>query len=90
MPKRIPGTHFARNLITRRTLIFQLVKRDFQQRYIGSAAGWLWGLVHPLVLLASYVFIFDICLQMRPGPGEVTTNYPMLVFTGMLPWLLFS
>ena len=90
MPKRIPGTYFARNLITRRTLIFQLVKRDFQQRYIGSAAGWLWGLVHPLVLLASYVFIFDICLQMKPGPGEVTTNYPMLVFTGMLPWLLFS
>jgi lipopolysaccharide transport system permease protein len=90
LPKRIPGTHFARNLITRRTLIFQLVKRDFQQRYIGSAAGWLWGLVHPLVLLASYVFIFDICLQMKPGPGEVTTNYPMLVFTGMLPWLLFS
>ncbi len=90
MLKRIPGTHFARNLITRRTLIFQLVKRDFQQRYIGSAAGWLWGLVHPLVLLASYVFIFDICLQMKPGPGEVTTNYPMLVFTGMLPWLLFS
>jgi lipopolysaccharide transport system permease protein len=90
LPKRIPGTHFARNLFTRRTLIFQLVKRDFQQRYIGSAAGWLWGLVHPLVLLASYVFIFDICLHQTPGPGEVTTNYPMFLFSGMLPWLLFS
>jgi lipopolysaccharide transport system permease protein len=67
----------------------QLVKRDFQQRYIGSAAGWLWGLIHPLVLLASYVFIFDICLHQVPGPGAVTTNYPMLLFAGMLPWLLF-
>ena len=27
---------------------------------MGSAAGWLWGLIHPLVLLGSYVFIFDI------------------------------
>ena len=90
MPKRIPGTHFARNLIERRTLIAQLVKRDFQQRYVGSAAGWLWGLIHPLVLLASYVFIFTICLQQKPGPGAVTTNYPMLLFAGMLPWLLFS
>jgi len=90
LPKRIPGTHFARNLIARRTLILQLVKRDFQQRYIGSAAGWLWGLIHPLVLLASYVFIFGICLKMTPGPGQVTTNYPMLLFAGMLPWLLFS
>jgi lipopolysaccharide transport system permease protein len=90
LPKRIPGTHFARNLIERRTLISQLVKRDFQQRYVGSAAGWLWGLVHPLVLLASYVFIFDICLKQKPGPNEVTTNYPMFLFAGMLPWLLFS
>src|ERR1700684_82687 len=87
---RLPGHLFLRNLIARRTLISQLVKRDFQQRYIGSAAGWLWGLVHPLVLLASYVFIFDICLKQKPGPNAVTTNYPMFLFAGMLPWLLFS
>jgi ABC-type polysaccharide/polyol phosphate export permease len=70
-------------------LILQLVKRDFQQRYIGSAAGWMWGLIHPLVLLASYVFVFDFCLHTKPEPGAVTTNYPMLLFAGMLPWLLF-
>jgi lipopolysaccharide transport system permease protein len=90
LPKRIPGSHFARNLIERRTLIIQLVKRDFQQRYIGSAAGWVWGLIHPLVLLASYVFVFGICLKQTSPPGAVTTNYPMLLFAGMLPWLLFS
>jgi lipopolysaccharide transport system permease protein len=90
LPRRIPGTHFARNLVERRTLILQLVKRDFQQRYVGSAAGWLWGLVHPLVLLASYVFIFSVCLKQKPGPNEVTDNYPMFLFAGMLPWLLFS
>lgn len=71
-------------------MIFQLVKRDFQQRYIGSAAGWLWGLVQPLVLLVSYIFVFQICLGQKPGPDDVTTNYPMLLFCGMLPWLLFQ
>jgi lipopolysaccharide transport system permease protein len=90
LPKRIPGRHFARNLIERRTLILQLVKRDFQQRYVGSAAGWLWGLIHPLVLLGSYTFIFSICLKMKPGTDEVTQSYPMFLFAGMLPWLLFS
>ena len=49
----IPGRHFLRNLIFGRTLLFQLVKRDFRQRFVGSAAGWIWGLIHPLVLLAS-------------------------------------
>ncbi len=90
MPKKIPGRHFARNLIERRTLIFQLVKRDFQQRYVGSAAGWLWGLIHPLVLLGIYTFVFSICLRSPLGKGDVTQSYPLYLFSGMLPWLLFS
>ena len=90
MPARVPGQLFARNLIERRSLIFQLVKRDFRQRYIGSAAGWLWGVIHPLVLLASYTFIFTICLGSKLEAGEVTTSYPMFLFAGILPWLLFS
>jgi len=57
---------------------------------VGSAAGWLWGLIHPLVLLGSYTFIFGVCLKTKPGPDEVTQNYPMLLFAGMLPWMLFS
>lgn len=89
MPARIPGSYFARNLVNSNTLIFQLVKRDFQQRYVGSAAGWVWSIIHPLVLLASYVFIFQYCLQQSLA-GELTTNYPLYLFAGMLPWLLFS
>jgi lipopolysaccharide transport system permease protein len=90
VPRRIPGVHFARNLVTRRTLLYQLVKRDFQQRYVGSAAGWLWGLIHPLVLLAVYTYIFSICLKVPPPPGAGTDSYAMYLFAGMLPWLLFS
>ena len=90
MPTKIPGRHFARNLVERRTLIFQLVKRDFQQRYIGSVVGWLWGVIHPLVLLGIYTFIFSWCLKSTLGAGEVTQSYPLYLFSGMLPWLLFS
>ena len=90
LPKRVPGELFARNLVERRTLIYQLVKRDFQQRYVGSIAGWMWGFIHPLVLLASYTFIFTVCMNQKLGPGEVTQNYPLWLFAGMLPWLLFS
>lgn len=57
---------------------------------MGSAAGWLWGLIHPIVLLAVYTFIFTFCLHQQLAPGEVTDSYPLFLFTGMLPWLLFS
>jgi ABC-type polysaccharide/polyol phosphate export permease len=87
---RFPGRHFLRNLIERRTLLWQLVRRDFQQRYIGSAAGWVWGAVHPLVLLLSYMFVFQVCLKATLPAGEVTSNYTMFLFCGFLPWLLFQ
>lgn len=90
VPKRLPGTLFVRNLIERRSLILQLVKRDFQQRYVGSAAGWLWGLVHPLVQLAALTFMFTYCLKQSLGKDEVTTNYPLFLFAGLLPWNLFA
>ncbi len=87
---RIPGKHFLRNLIQGRTLLFQLVRRDFQQRFVGSAAGWLWGIVNPLVQLAIYTFVFQYCMKQKPPAGEVTDNYTVFLFTGFLPWLLFQ
>jgi len=90
MAARIPGTIFLQNLVERRSLLFQLVRRDFEQRFIGSAIGWIWGLIHPLVLLLSWTFVFQICLGQKVSSGEETTNYPLFLFAGMLPWLLFS
>ena len=72
----------------RRSLLFQLVRRDFEQRFVGSAVGWIWGLIHPLVLLLSWVFVFQVCLGMVAPPGE--EKYSLFIFAGMLPWLLFS
>jgi lipopolysaccharide transport system permease protein len=77
-------------MVTRRSLVAQLVRRDFQQRYVGSAAGWIWGVVHPLVLLLSWTFVFQIVLKIKLPPGSVTQNYTMYLFCGMLPWLLFQ
>lgn len=86
----LPGRHFANNLIHRRTLLFALVRRDFEQRFIGSTAGWLWGLILPLVQLVSWVFVFQICLHQSVQPNESTHSYPLFLFCGFLPWLLFQ
>jgi lipopolysaccharide transport system permease protein len=87
--RRLPGTLFLRNLVERRGLLFQLVRRDFQQHFVGSAMGWIWGLIHPLVLLASWVFVFQVCLGVKLT-GQPTNNYSLFLFAGMLPWLLFN
>src|SRR5208282_6050703 len=55
VPSRLPGTLFLRNLVERRSLLFRLVRRDFEQRFVGSAVGWIWSLVQPLVQLGIWV-----------------------------------
>lgn len=87
---RLPGHHFARNLIERRTLLLEMVRRDFEQRFVGSTAGWMWGLILPLVQLVSWVFVFEICLHQTVPPGAPTPSYPLFLFCGFLPWLLFQ
>ena len=90
MSRQLPGKFFLRNLVEKRGLLYQLVRRDFEQRFVGSAIGWVWGLIHPLVLLVSWYFVFQVVLGVTLPPTEVTQNYPLFVFAGMLPWLLFS
>lgn len=87
---RVPGQFFLRNLVSQRTLLYQLVRRDFESRFVGSAAGWLWGLIQPLVQLASWAFVFQYCLKTPVQENEVTQNYTMLLSCGYLPWLLFQ
>ncbi len=85
---RFPGSHFFKNLVERRSLLFQMVRRDFEKRFIGSAAGWLWGVIHPIVLLLSWTFVFDLVLKVPAGDG--IQNYSLWLFAGFLPWLLFQ
>lgn len=79
-----------KNLVTGRALVAQLVRRDFQQRYVGSVAGWLWGVVHPLVQLGIWYYIFVKCLKQKMPAGSVTDSYLMFLFCGFLPWMLFQ
>lgn len=80
----MPGFRTAANLL------YQLALRDFRQRYVGSLLGWLWGILHPLVLLAVYTFLFRHAFGARLPPDEATQSYPLFLLAGMLPWLLFS
>jgi lipopolysaccharide transport system permease protein len=52
--------------------------------------GWVWGLIHPLVLLLSWVYVFGFVLGVKAPASAFTQHYPLYVFSGMLPWMLFS
>ncbi|GAB4108883.1 MAG: ABC transporter permease [Acidobacteriota bacterium] len=93
-PVRPPDTvlilaNFVRKLVLQRNLVWNFVRRDLRARYVGSLMGFFWAVIHPLVLLASYSFVFSIVFQIRPYQSA-TENFALYLFCGILPWLYFQ
>jgi lipopolysaccharide transport system permease protein len=85
-----PPINFLRKLAQHRGLIKNLVIRDLKARYVGSAMGFFWSVIHPLVLLVSYTFVFSVVLKQQLGPEMGISNFAVYLFCGILPWLLFQ
>jgi lipopolysaccharide transport system permease protein len=66
-------------------LVRELVKRDFQSRYAGSALGFVWSLVQPIWLIALYTFVFSTVMKIELK-GESTQHFSIFLFGGLLPW----
>jgi len=67
-------------------LLKELVKRDFQGRYAGSALGFVWSFVQPLWLLLLFSFVFAGVLKVSLA-GERTESFGVFLFAGLLPWM---
>jgi ABC-type polysaccharide/polyol phosphate export permease len=83
-------SNFLQKIYTQRSLIRNFVARDLRARYIGSFMGLFWSVIHPVVLLVSYTFVFSVILGIRLQPDAGTRSYPLFLFCSILPWLFFS
>lgn len=71
-------------------LIRSMVRRDILARYRGSFGDVLWTFLNPILLMATYFFVFGVVLQSR-FPGDPSrSGYALYFLCGMLPWLSFS
>ncbi len=67
-----------------REMIASLVKRDLRGRYKGSALGFLWTFINPLLQLMVYTIVFSVI--MRAGIDK----YYLFLFVALVPWIFFS
>lgn len=67
-------------------LLRELIKRDFNARFTGSALGLAWAVLQPLSLVILYWFVFTI---MIPGgrAGGSGDAYIYFLIAGLIPWL---
>lgn len=80
-----------RILSDNKELIFELARRDITDRYKGQPMGVLWAFIHPLVMIAIYVFLFAIVFQAKISSAvEMPQSYSAYILSGMVPWLCFQ
>jgi lipopolysaccharide transport system permease protein len=70
-----------------RELFTILAWRDVAIRYKQTVIGIAWAVVRPLLTMLIFTIIFS---RLAHLPSDGAVPYPVMVFAGMLPWLLFS
>jgi lipopolysaccharide transport system permease protein len=71
-------------------LIVDLAKRDFTERYSGSALGFVWSFIYPLINILIYMIIFGNLMGARlPGMSSMW-GYGIYLIAGLVPWTAFA
>jgi ABC-2 type transport system permease protein len=67
-------------------LTFTLARTDWKVRFFGSALGYLWSLLRPLMLFGILFFVFDVVV----GAGDGVEHFPIVLLTGMMLYFFFG
>ncbi len=88
-----PGDARLHHWWHQRHLVWEFLKRDLQSRYIGSAMGFFWSVINPLILLALYTVVFGMILDVRwqsRFEDAGLAGVALYIFCGLLPWYAFQ
>lgn len=78
---------FFADIYTKRRLIFELAKRDFQKQYMGSYLGFVWVFLEPFLFILILYFVFTIGL--RRG-ASIEMPFITYLVSGMIAWMYFA
>ena len=69
-----------------RHLALQMVRREVVARYRGAIVGFAWSLLHPMLMLVVFTFVFSGVFKARwntSGP-ESATDFALVLFVGLI------
>lgn len=79
--------NYWRDLWSYRELFAVLAWRDLAVRYKQTVIGVAWAVIRPVLTMLIFTVLFGRVAKL---PSVGYAPYPVMVFAGMLPWILFS
>src|SRR5438093_6509507 len=80
-PRSLSGEF--RRLVQYRDLLLLLTQKDLKLKYKGTALGFLWSFLNPLLMMIVYAAVFSVIARAN------IPRYPVFLLAGMLPWNAF-
>lgn len=75
------------NLINRFLLFTNLIKSDFQRRYMGTYLGVLWAVAAPFSTIAVLLFVFNYGFRLGSISG---VDFDVWLVSGLIVWFFIS
>jgi len=72
------------------SLLLELSKREFLEKYVGSIFGIWWAFIWPLVNILTYTLIFSKVMSAKLPGIPSSYSYGLYLASGLIPWMAFS
>lgn len=82
-PTRLGVANRVGEILSRREVLLNLVRRELKVKYASSLLGAVWSLLNPIVYLAVFTFVNEVL-------GTAIEDFPVYLLSGLLAWNLFS
>ncbi|NOU73893.1 ABC transporter permease [Paenibacillus sp. LMG 31458] len=79
--------YFFKDIFDNRLLVWDLSKKDFQNKFTGSYLGIIWAFIQPIIMILIYWFVFQVGFK-----STTVSNVPFVLWllSGMIPWIYFT
>ncbi|RED57643.1 ABC transporter permease [Cohnella lupini] len=71
-------------------MMWDMVKRDFRNKYAGSVLGLLWNLLLPIGYIIIYTTVFSKLMSAKIPNMTNSYDYSVFLSSGILAWTVFS
>lgn len=79
---------FVSDIYDKRSILFELAKRDFQRQYMGSYLGFVWIYLQPLLFIAVLYIVFTF--GFRTGSSADGVPFVVHLISGMIAWFYIA
>ncbi len=79
---------FLADIYNKRSILYELAKRDFQQQYMGSYLGVVWVYLQPLLFIAVLYSVFTF--GFKSGSSSEGVPFAVYLISGMIAWFYIA